>query len=102
MEKHKEENFHCEDFLSDFDFWTVDVADKLARDSAISGGLTESHWKVIMYVRDHFMKYEKGPAVVKVVKDCGISFKELCDLFPCGLVRGAYKVAGLPRPQGCI
>jgi tRNA 2-thiouridine synthesizing protein E len=98
-----EETIHCEDFLNDIDFWSIDIAEKLAKDNEIAEyGLTEDHWKVIMYVREHYMKYEQGPAIVKVVKDCGISFKSLCDLFPCGLVRGAYKVAGLPRPHGCI
>lgn len=38
----------------------------------------------------------------KVAKHCDLSMDEMCDLFPCGLVRGAYKVAGLPRPPGCI
>jgi len=96
------ETFHCEEFLSDFDFWSVDIADKLAKDNKITDDLSEEHWKVIMYVRNHYMKYERGPEIVKVIKDCGITFKKLCSLFPCGLVRGAYKVAGLPRPPGCI
>ncbi len=96
------ETFHCEDFLNDINFWSIDIAEILAKDNKIANGLTADHWKVIMYVREHYLKYEKGPAVVRVVKDCGISFKELCALFPCGLVRGAYKVAGLPRPPGCI
>ena len=97
-----EEKFHCEDFLSDIDLWSTDLAGKMALDNKIAEKLTDNHWKVIMYVRDHYMKYERGPEIVKVIKDCDISHKELCDLFPCGLVRGAYKVAGLPRPHGCI
>jgi len=97
-----EKIFHCEDFLSDINFWSIDIAEILAKDNKIADGLTANHWKVIMYVREHYLKYERGPEIVKVVKDCGISFKELCELFPCGLVRGAYKVAGLPRPHGCI
>jgi tRNA 2-thiouridine synthesizing protein E len=97
-----EKKFHCEEFLSDIDLWTTDFADKMAKDSKVADKLTDNHWKVIMFVRDHYFKYEKGPEIVKVIKNCGISHKELCELFPCGLVRGAYKVAGLPRPHGCI
>jgi tRNA 2-thiouridine synthesizing protein E len=97
------EKLHCGDFLNDIEFWSVDLAEKMARDNKIAEfGLTEDHWKVIMFVREHYLKYEKGPEIVKVVKNCGLTHDELCDLFPCGLVRGAYKVAGLPRPPGCI
>ncbi len=95
--------FHCEDFLNDINFWSVDIAEKLAKDNKIAEyGLTPDHWKVIMYVREHYLKYDRGPEIVKVVKDCGLSMDDLCKLFPCGFVRGAYKVAGLPRPHGCI
>jgi tRNA 2-thiouridine synthesizing protein E len=98
-----EQKIDCEDFLSDIDFWTADIAEKLAKDNAIAEyGLTDMHWKVIFYVRDFYMRYERGPEAVKVAKHCDLSMDEMCDLFPCGLVRGAYKVAGLPRPPGCI
>lgn len=98
-----EKKFHCEDFLNDFNFWSIDIAETLAKDNKIAEyGLTADHWKVIMYVREHYLKYERGPEIVKVAKDCGLSYNDLCALFPCGFVRGAYKVAGLPRPHGCI
>ncbi len=98
-----EKTFSCEDFLSDGDFWSLDIAEKLAKSSDIAKhGLTATHWDVIKYVRSYYKDYGKGPAAVTVSKQCGLSMKEICDLFPCGLVRGAYKVAGLPRPAGCI
>ena len=98
-----EKTFSCEDFLSDNDFWSPGIAEKLAKNNDIAAyGLTELHWDVIHYVRSYYRDYGKGPAAVTVSKQCDLSMKELCNLFPCGLVRGAYKVAGLPRPAGCI
>ncbi len=98
-----EETMHCEGFLNDGDFWSTDIAEKLARDYNIAEyNLTEAHWKVIDYVRAYYVQYGKGPEIVKVAKNCGLTSNEICILFPCGLVKGAYKVAGLPRPQGCI
>ena len=107
MEKNKnnnvEEKLDCNGFLNDGDFWSADIAEKLAKDNKIAEyKLTETHWKVIDYVRDYYEKYGKGPEIVKVAKNCGLTSNEMCILFPCGLVRGAYKVAGLPRPPGCI
>ncbi len=98
-----EQGFNCNDFLSDGDFWSEDIAEKLAKSVEIAVyGLTPAHWKVIRYVREYYEQYGKGPEAVKVAKQCGLSMTNLCNLFPCGLVRGAYKAAGLPRPAGCI
>lgn len=98
-----DQKLDCEGFLSDSEFWSIDLAEKLAKDNEIADfGLTELHWEVINYVRDYYEKYEKGPEMVKVARHCGISMDDMCNLFPCGLVRGAYKLAGLPRPPGCI
>ena len=98
-----EKQFDCNDFLNDGDFWSKDIAEKLAESVDLAAyGLTEAHWRVINYVRDYYTDYGKGPEAVKVAKQCGFTMTELCNLFPCGLVRGAYKVAGLPRPAGCI
>jgi tRNA 2-thiouridine synthesizing protein E len=101
--KNSEQQLDCEDFLQDINFWTSDIAEKLAKANDIAEfGLTGRHWEVILYVRDYYLKYEKGPEMVKVAKNCGLTMEEMCNLFPCGLVRGAYKLAGLPRPPGCI
>ncbi len=99
----KEQSLDCEGFLNDSEFWSIDLAEKLAKQNEITGyGLTDVHWEVIDYIRDFYSKYERGPEAVKVAKNSGISMEALCALFPCGLVKGAYKVAGLPRPPGCI
>lgn len=97
------EKLDCTEFLNDGDFWSSEVAEKLAKKNKISEyELTDMHWKVIDYIRGYYEQYGKGPEIVKVAKNCGLTANEMCILFPCGLVRGAYKVAGLPRPPGCI
>lgn len=93
----------CEGFLNDMEFWSVDLAEEMAKSNDIAAyGLTDAHWSVIKYVKDYYKDYGRGPEMVKVAKACGLSLKDMCNLFPCGLVKGAYKLAGLPRPPGCI
>ncbi len=77
------------------------MAVELAEKNEI-GPLTEDHWKVIEYVKSYFEKYGTGPPVVKIGKSTGMNTGEICRLFPCGVVRGAYRLAGLPRPPGCF
>ena len=106
METTKEtvfEKFDCEGFFADKDFWSVEIAENLAKAHGIGKyTLTGEHWKVINYVREYYEINGRGPAIIKVVKHTGFSLKQICELFPCGLVKGAYRLAGLPRPPGCV
>ena len=102
MEK-VEEKLDCEGFFTDSNFWSVDVAKKMAKANEIGEyALSEDHWKVINFVRDYYKKNSTGPAIVKVVKHTNLSLEDICNLFPCGLVKGAYRLAGLHRPPGCV
>lgn len=88
-------------FLREMSTWSRDVADKLAKINEL-GPLTEQHWKIIEYVRDYYLEYGEGPPIVKIGKAVGMTSKQICELFPCGVARGAYRLAGLPRPTGCL
>ncbi len=96
------EQFNCEGFLEDKEIWSKDVAELMAKANDIGEfRLSDEHWAVIHYVRDYYKEHRTGPAIVRVVKDTGLELKDICRLFPCGLVKGAYKLAGLPKPPGC-
>jgi len=98
-----EDQLDCEGFLSDSEFWNSNVAETLAKKNNIGEfKLSDEHWKVINFVREYYEKYARGPEIVKVAKFTGLNSKEICTLFPCGFVKGAYRLAGLPRPPGCI
>jgi len=87
-------------FLSEISTWNEQVAEELARRNEI-WPLTEDHWKVVRFLRDYYLKYAQGPVVLKISRATGLSVQRICELFPCGMVRGAYRIAGLPRPPGC-
>ena len=88
-------------FLKAMSSWSRSMAQELAEKNDI-GPLTDEHWKVIEYVKDYYAAHGTGPPVVKIGKTTGMSANEICGLFPCGVVRGAYRLAGLPRPPGCF
>ena len=89
-------------FPLDFKDWNRKTVEELARKNEI-GELTDAHWRVINFVHEYYAKYGTGPPIVKIARQCDISVDEICGkLFPCGVARGAYLLAGLPRPAGCI
>jgi len=87
-------------YLKEMSSWSRDIAEKLAKENDI-GPLCEEHWVIIDYIKDYYQKYQIGPSIVKISKRTGFSSKKICELFPCGVARGAYRLAGLPRPSGC-
>ena len=96
-----EPDFDEDGFLKRVSGWTREMAEELAEKNNI-GPLTDEHWRVIEFVKDYYEAYGTGPPVVKIGKTTGMSAGRICDLFPCGVVRGAYRLAGLPRPAGCF
>jgi len=81
--------------------WTEAMAADLARREGIDE-LTEEHWKVIRFMRAEYLAKGTGPTVRVLGKSSGVSIKELYALFPKGPAKLAAKIAGIPKPRGCI
>jgi len=90
-----------EGFLTDPAQWTEEVAVELARAEGIDP-LTDRHWQVIGYMRAEYEAKGTGPTVRVLGKTSGVPVKELYQLFPKGPAKLAAKIAGIPKPRGCI
>jgi tRNA 2-thiouridine synthesizing protein E len=90
-----------EGFFTDPDQWTEAMADELAAAEGIEN-LTEDHWRVIRFMRSEYFEKGTGPTVRLLGKTSGVSVKELYQLFPKGPAKTAAKIAGIPKPRGCI
>ena len=88
-------------FLVNLSDLTEEMAVFLAKEEGVEE-LSEDHWKLINYLRGYFKDYGIAPMVRKMTKESGYSLKEIYDLFPSGPAKGACKVAGLPKPTGCV
>ena len=90
-----------EGFMTNPAQWNEDVAVELARREGIEP-LTERHWEVIHFMRHEFEEKGSGPSVRMLGKTSGVSIKELYTLFPKGPAKLAARIAGIPKPRGCI
>ncbi len=88
-------------FMQDPGVWTKDIAVDLAKTEGVDD-LTEEHWKLINYLRDYYDKFGIAPMVRKLCKEAGFNLKRVYELFPSGPAKGACKIAGLPKPTGCV
>ena len=90
-----------EGFLLDSSEWTPDVAKEIAESEGV-GPLTDKHWQVITFCREDAARQGQPPGLRRISKLSGVNMKEIYQLFPKGPGKLAAKIAGLPKPQGCI
>jgi TusE/DsrC/DsvC family sulfur relay protein len=90
-----------EGFMTDRSQWTRDVAAAIAREEGIAD-LGPTHWKVLEYMQKELTENGAVPTIRKINKSGIVSTKELYDLFPGGPAKKAAKIAGLPKPVGCV
>jgi tRNA 2-thiouridine synthesizing protein E len=90
-----------EGFFEDPTQWTEAMAPELARAEGIDE-LSERHWQVLHFMRREYFEKGTGPTVRVLGKTSGVSVKELYQLFPKGPAKVAARVAGIPKPRGCI
>ncbi len=88
-------------FIQQPELWDEQVALALANTDGVSK-LTEAHWKVIHYIRNYYHEAGIAPMVRKICRETGCSLRDIYALFPSGPAKGACKVAGLPKPTGCV
>jgi len=81
--------------------WSKEVAVDLAKTEGVPE-MGEDHWKLVDYIRDYYAKFGIAPMVRKLCKDTGFKLKYIYEMFPSGPAKGACKVAGLPKPTGCV
>ena len=81
--------------------WTPEMADEIARASDLEP-LTDRHWLVIDFMRKTYLETGSAPTIRTLGKASGVPIKELYRLFPKGPAKLAAKVAGIPKPRGCI
>lgn len=91
-----------EGFLEDPSLWNEDLAKALAQSEEGLEALGEEHWAVIRFIRTHFEEKQGAPMVRAVCKGTGLRLQQIYDLFPSGPAKGACKLAGLPKPDGCV
>ena len=88
-------------FMQDPDVWNKEVAAALATTEGVDA-LGEDHWKVVEYLRNYYIQFGVAPMIRKLCKETGYDLKRIYALFPSGPAKGACKVAGLPKPTGCV
>ena len=88
-------------FIQEPEKWNEKVAEDLAKTEE-AYPMSEDSWKLVNYLRNYFIEYDIAPPIRKLTRETGLDLKHVYELFPGGPAKGACKVAGLPKPTGCV
>lgn len=95
-----------EGYIQDMDQWSEGFARALAQEEGLT--LTDEHWQVIHYIRDHFTEHQVQAQVRDMIKHFRVVWGEergnnhhLHDLFPKGgPQKQGNRLAGIRRTKG--
>lgn len=93
--------FRAEGTLLEPERWTPELAAKLAPSVGVEA-LTDRHWVVLDFARAEHAAHKATPNIRRIGAASGVSIKELYQLFPTAPARAVARVAGLPKPVGCV
>ncbi|BCS99218.1 sulfite reductase, dissimilatory-type subunit gamma [Desulfoluna limicola] len=88
-------------FLLDFTQFTEEWLEIVMKEEGIAE-LNEEHKLVIDVLQDYYRKNGIAPMVRVLSKLTKFKLKHIYELFPSGPGKGACKMAGLPKPTGCV
>ncbi|MEI6086867.1 MAG: TusE/DsrC/DsvC family sulfur relay protein [Bacteroidota bacterium] len=88
-----------EGFMTNFGEWNKEIGEALAVESKVE--LTAKHWELINYIQAE-VKNEVALSIRKIGKSGIVDIKEFYALFPNAPLKTVTKIAGVPKPAGCI
>lgn len=80
--------------------WTRELGIQIAHDYGIT--LDTPRWALIDAARADFAATKASPNIQRLTSVAGVTTRDLYQLFPKAPARTIAKIAGLPKPAGCL
>ncbi len=90
-----------EGFLQQPETWDDEVARLFATTEGIAE-MNEQQWALVRFIREYWLEHQTAPMIRKLCQATNLNLRTIFKLFPSGPAKGACKVAGLPKPEGCV
>jgi len=92
--------FGADGHLVDPKVWTEEIAVKVAAVQGVE--LDESRWAVVRFARADFVATNVSPNIRRITQGTSLATKDIYTLFPKAPARTIARIAGIPKPAGCI
>ncbi|MBL8613817.1 MAG: TusE/DsrC/DsvC family sulfur relay protein [Myxococcales bacterium] len=92
--------FTADGHLADATVWSEDLALRIAAAQGVV--MAEAQWTVVRFARADFEQTGVSPNIRRITQGTQLATKDLYALFPKAPARTVAKIAGIPKPAGCI
>lgn len=92
--------FTADGALVDQSQWTRQLATTIALAQGVT--MTDAHWALIEFARRDFEQTKAAPNIRRITQGTSLTTKDVYALFPKAPARTVSKIAGLPKPAGCL
>ena len=93
--------FDQDGFMKNPELWNEEVAKAIATEEGIDE-MNEDHWRIAIFIRGYWKENDLAPAVRLICQELKMGVRQIYKLYTSGPARGACRVAGLPKPDGCV
>lgn len=87
-------------FISDSE-WNRGLAMSIGAQLGVQE-MTDAHWNLVQQVRAEYTRSGSTPNIRKLTSVSGVSTREVYSLFPKAPGQTLAKIAGVPKPVGCL
>ncbi len=88
-------------FLAEPASWNPGFAEQMAAVLGVNE-LTDKHWAVVEFARTVWEETGTSPNIRRITLGSGVDTKELYALWPSAPGKTTARVAGIPKPAGCL
>jgi tRNA 2-thiouridine synthesizing protein E len=92
--------FTAEGYVADPATWTRELGERIAAAEGIV--LRPEHWRLIEFARRDYQATSAAPNIRRITQGLGVNTKDIYALFPKAPGRTLARIAGVPKPAGCL
>lgn len=92
--------FTADGHLADPKAWSPELGRTIAAAQGVE--LTHTHWQIVELARHDFEETGVSPNIRRLTQTSSMTTKDLYTLFPKAPARTIARIAGLPKPAGCL
>ncbi len=86
--------------LADASQWTKELGETIA--GMHGAAMTPRHWEVVTWARNDYLATKASPNIRRITLGMSIATRDVYALFPKAPGRTVARIAGIPKPAGCL
>lgn len=92
--------FTADGFVADPQQWTRELGEAIARAAGLE--MTEAHWALVDFARRDWEATGVSPNIRRLSTGTGVATRDIYALFKKAPGKTIARIAGIPKPAGCI